>query len=784
MAISLPQPFDPLNIPDHALSHRVFANDSAAPEQSVVVDSTGLTTVNSLTETIPTLLKLKDNLIVRISNAGEIYQYNTATNTDIARGILLMQAVSDASSGDTIYLANNTFDLDNNCLDTSLGNTGYVNLKGSGKYTTIIKSSYGDPSLITQPIIIGASYQTISDLSIIGTSPGITQYQACYGVKDIYLTRDIIWANINCVYMEAGTDGFYFIGRQGIVHLNQITTKTLWDSVVFAAGSSSGLMSEFHIRNSLLQSINGSNSNGTRCIVGDVNGSDYQTINVSDTEMISTSVSTATGVSAGTRTIFNIDNARITTTAPTRRDLFRAGYQSSININIDCVYDATTTVGTINIQGNIGNPVFDSLVASKVVFTDASKKLTSTGIGTAAQFIKGDGSLDSNTYASSADLAGYLTLDQTTPQTTVGTFTFLAVSSLDFFSREPFSLYGTGGGNPNITGIQNVFLGHDSGIVATTAENNVCIGPFNGQSITTGGMNILIGASAGTAITDGSDNICIGTGTGDGIVHGTANVCIGDDSGAIFEGYENTFVGTNTGWLGLGGNFNTAIGGEAGANMEGSNNVMLGAYAGSYQTLISNRLFIDNQDRGSSENEETNALITGTFDLSPLNQTININAGVSTFLGSVTAQSFIGDGSGITGVVTRNHTIQLSGDLRGWYQSDPNVILLDTDGSALSYPDGITITNWKIFCGSSPTTQLAATISYCDPVTSAVFPGASPVVVDTIATTAGYQTRTDMSLSTSGTGDVPASKILYLAMTANPVDFNEKWTLIINFTTN
>jgi hypothetical protein len=40
-----------------------------------------------------------------------------------------------------------------------------------------------------------------------------------------------------------------------------------------------------------------------------------------------------------------------------------------------------------------------NLTASKLVFTDASKNLTSTGIGTSSQYIKGDGSLDSNSYA-------------------------------------------------------------------------------------------------------------------------------------------------------------------------------------------------------------------------------------------------------------------------------------------------------------------------------------------------------------------------------------------------
>nr|MDD5551121.1 hypothetical protein [Candidatus Omnitrophota bacterium] len=55
--------------------------------------------------------------------------------------------------------------------------------------------------------------------------------------------------------------------------------------------------------------------------------------------------------------------------------------------------DQTTPQTIIN-----GQPIWDTLTASKVVFTDVSKKLTSTGIGTSAQFIKGDGSLDGSIY--------------------------------------------------------------------------------------------------------------------------------------------------------------------------------------------------------------------------------------------------------------------------------------------------------------------------------------------------------------------------------------------------
>ena len=41
MAIQQPVAGNPLNSPDHSLSHRVIANDSAAPVESIVVDSTG-----------------------------------------------------------------------------------------------------------------------------------------------------------------------------------------------------------------------------------------------------------------------------------------------------------------------------------------------------------------------------------------------------------------------------------------------------------------------------------------------------------------------------------------------------------------------------------------------------------------------------------------------------------------------------------------------------------------------------------------------------------------------
>ncbi len=75
--------------------------------------------------------------------------------------------------------------------------------------------------------------------------------------------------------------------------------------------------------------------------------------------------------------------------------------------------DTGTSRLTVDASGNV---LISSLTGSKVVFTDSSKNLTSTGIGTSSQFIKGDGSLDSTTYA--ANLTG--------PITSVGNATSIA----------------------------------------------------------------------------------------------------------------------------------------------------------------------------------------------------------------------------------------------------------------------------------------------------------------------------------------------------------------------
>lgn len=72
-----------------------------------------------------------------------------------------------------------------------------------------------------------------------------------------------------------------------------------------------------------------------------------------------------------------------------------------------------------------GNVSFMSLTASKLVFTDVSKNLTSTAPGTSSQFWKGDGSLDSTVYVSGTPWtgAGYIALSSLSSTATGLTYT-------------------------------------------------------------------------------------------------------------------------------------------------------------------------------------------------------------------------------------------------------------------------------------------------------------------------------------------------------------------------
>lgn len=120
------------------------------------------------------------------------------------------------------------------------------------------------------------------------------------------------------------------------------------------------------------------------------------------------------------------------------------------------------------------------------------------------------------------------------------------------------------------------------------------------------------------------------TGVGTGVL---ANVTTGSDfctafgNGALAantSGFANTAVGYQALHVNTIGSGNTAVGTKALNTTTGGGNVGLGYFAGAYETG-SNAFYVDNQDRTNTAGDTAGALLYGTFNANPANQTLRVN---------------------------------------------------------------------------------------------------------------------------------------------------------------
>jgi len=178
-------------------------------------------------------------------------------------------------------------------------------------------------------------------------------------------------------------------------------------------------------------------------------------------------------------------------------------------------------------------------------------------------------------------------------------------------------------GKRNADGINNIFIGINSGSNITTAsfntlvgfhtglvmtggDNNVLLGSYVGQNLTTAVKNTIIGSNAATSITIGNENvisgyqagnsmttannnIIMGTNTATSLTTGNLNVFIGDTTATnTLSSNQNTFIGSLSGRSNQTGNDNTYVGYQTGNNaVSAHNNVLIGEQAG-YMNLSSN----------------------------------------------------------------------------------------------------------------------------------------------------------------------------------------------------
>ena len=218
-----------------------------------------------------------------------------------------------------------------------------------------------------------------------------------------------------------------------------------------------------------------------------------------------------------------------------------------------------------------------------------------------------------------------------------------------------------GTGDISITGNEDnrVLTGTGTGIAA---EANLL---FDGSLLTILGTvsledvdsNLIIGAGAGGGVTAGNNTI-IGKGSSANIA-GIRNTTLGVSSAAITVNSTDILALGHGSLIAMtGGNQNVALGSGAGKNLQtGAGNIYLGYSAGSAATATeSNKLYINNAASNTP-------LILGDFSTGHL--TINSTVSASVFSGS-----FVGNGSGLTGVTataewdgSRNGDASITGSL-------------------------------------------------------------------------------------------------------------------------
>jgi hypothetical protein len=205
-----------------------------------------------------------------------------------------------------------------------------------------------------------------------------------------------------------------------------------------------------------------------------------------------------------------------------------------------------------------------------------------------ARFDTTTGKLIQNSTATLSD-AGLLT---TTNLTTTGDAT---INSL---------LVGHGGGNIS----NNTVLGSTALDSNTTGQQNVAIGTSALTSATTANNQVAVGYQV-LRLSNSADNTGVGSTALQSNTSGSGNVAMG------FQTLTNNTSGSS----------NTALGRHALiTNSTGSNLTALGNHAGAYETG-SNALYIDAIDRTNTAGDKAGALLYGTFNATPSNQTLKIN---------------------------------------------------------------------------------------------------------------------------------------------------------------
>ena len=160
----------------------------------------------------------------------------------------------------------------------------------------------------------------------------------------------------------------------------------------------------------------------------------------------------------------------------------------------------------------------------------------------------------------------------------------------------------------NLEGIENIFIGEESGYFNDDGEKNIYMGYLSGRNNVSGYKNICIGSETGKGedYFSANKNILIGPGSGKNNL-GTQHIYIGQTDNSEVNGdgigykstnksRKNIYIGSNVGISNTDGEFNIALGAGSLENITGGdNNIAFGKVTGKNVTTGLNNILLGNE---------------------------------------------------------------------------------------------------------------------------------------------------------------------------------------------
>ncbi|HTK33122.1 MAG TPA: peptidoglycan-binding domain-containing protein [Candidatus Paceibacterota bacterium] len=235
--------------------------------------------------------------------------------------------------------------------------TGHINLHGSGKYDTIIKSTNVEDGI---PVLSFADGSEVSDLSLVDLNTSGYKYIISNNLSGDYGDNGFIHASFKNIYVHGITDGFYVnLNQSGVPPVTDISSTlvnvsidTKYDTFNWSSRNRVNIY-----QSDITATVNpllfvGAYSRGIQGVAANVINSYNTIINVSGSDAANYAVST------NNNSLVNLFGGSLSSSGTGAKDIFIG--TGGVNVTVETSYDHQKTTGTINTISAVAPMITDA----------------------------------------------------------------------------------------------------------------------------------------------------------------------------------------------------------------------------------------------------------------------------------------------------------------------------------------------------------------------------------------------------------------------------------------